>query len=416
MPEEPIFYAGIDWASEAHVVCLADAGGRIKARASFAHGGEGLAAMCAWLVAQSGAAPQMIHVAIETPHGPVVETLLERGFNVYAVNPKQLDRFRDRFSPAGAKDDSRDAEVAADALRTDRHRFRALSLADPLVIELREWSRITDELRIEQGRLANRIRDQLWRYFPAWLDPADDLAAEWFLELWESVPTPSHARRVREATLAKSLKRHRIRRFDAAELIATLRKPPLRVGPGTVAAATAHIRTLIARLRLVNRQIKEAHGELDRLLARLAEPQDDAPGQTEEQRDVTILRSLPGVGRIVCATLLAEASDALQARDYHALRTLSGVAPVTKQSGKRRIVVRRHACHWRVSDAVYHWARTAIQHDPRSRAKYDALRQRGHSHARALRSVADRLLVVACAMLRNGAPFAPLAPPQKTAC
>jgi transposase len=416
MEEQPIWYAGVDWASQAHVVCLSDAQGRGKRVRSFAHGGEGLAEMGAWLIAASGAAPQAVHVAIEVPHGPVVEALMERGFTLYAVNPKQLDRFRDRFTLAGAKDDSRDAEVLADALRTDRPRLRPLRPADPLVIELREWSRIADELTVEQVRLANRLRDQLWRYFPAMLELADDLAAEWFLQLWESAPTPDKARRLRQASLAKLLKRHRIRRFDAAEALDQLRRPPIQVAAGATEAATAHIRTLIPRLRLVSRQIKAAHAELDRLLASLAAPEEDAPGQLQEQRDVTILRSLPGIGRIVCATLLAEAGEALRQRDYQALRCLSGVAPVTRQSGKRRIVLRRRACHRRLSDAVHHWARTAIQHDPRSRAKYVALRQRGHSHARALRSVADRLLAVACAMLASRTLFANAAAGQKTAC
>jgi transposase len=122
---------------------------------------------------------------------------------------------------------------------------------------------------------------------------------------------------------------------------------------------------------------------------------------------VEILASLPGVGRIVLATLLAEAWDALQRRDYAALRSLTGVAPVTKRSGKSCIVIRRQACHDRLANAVYHWARIAVQHDAKSKAKYAALRGRGHSHGRALRSVADRLLNVACAMLKNGTLFNP---------
>jgi transposase len=151
----------------------------------------------------------------------------------------------------------------------------------------------------------------------------------------------------------------------------------------------------------VNRQIKQAHQRLDALSDRIAENEEDsdATGQKSEQRDVTILRSLPGVGRIVLATLLAEASEPLRRRDYHALRTLSGVAPVTRRSGKYCIVVRRQACHMRLRSAVYHWARVATQHDQRSRHRYTELRKRGHSHGRALRSVGDRLLAVACAML-----------------
>jgi hypothetical protein len=120
--------------------------------------------MADWLIATS--APSTIHVAIEVPHGPIVETLLERGFNVYASNPKQLDRFRDRFSPAGAKDDSRDAEVQANALRTDMRAFREVVLADAILVELREWSRMADGLTTDKNRLANRLREQLWRYYP----------------------------------------------------------------------------------------------------------------------------------------------------------------------------------------------------------------------------------------------------------
>jgi len=222
------------------------------------------------------------------------------------------------------------------------------------------------------------------------------------------VPTPAKAARIRESTLERILKRHRIRRVTAAEVLRTLRQPALRVAPGTAEAASAHIRAVGERLRLVNRQIREAHQRLDALCAELAgDGGERPPGQEPEQRDATILRSLPGVGRIVLATLLAEAAEPLRRRDYHALRALSGVAPVTRRSGKRCIVVRRQACQTRLRDAVYHWARVAIQHDELSRRRYAELRKRGHSHGRALRSVADRLLAVACAMLARQTPFDP---------
>jgi transposase len=158
---------------------------------------------------------------------------------------------------------------------------------------------------------------------------------------------------------------------------------------------------------VVNRQIRDAHRQLDALCAKLAGPDESEPGQSHEQRDVTILRSLPGVGRIVLATLLGEAAEPLRKRDYHTLRSLCGVAPVTLRSGKRCLVVMRHACHLRLRTALYHWARVAIQHDARSRTRYGELRKRGHSHGRALRSVADRLLAVACAMLKTQTTFNP---------
>ena len=203
------FFGGVDWASETHQVCLVAADGKIIGERAFAHGGAGLAEMCDWLVTTSGEEPPTVAVAIEVPHGPVVEILLERRFQVDAVNPKQLDRFRDQFTVAGAKDDRRDAYVLADALRTDRHCFRRLTVEDPVVIELREWSRMVEDLQ----------------------------------------------------------------HLDAANAMG----------------------------------IKQAHRRLDELSDKLAEGrEEDAPGQKSKQRDVTILRSLPGVGRIVLATLLGE--------------------------------------------------------------------------------------------------------------
>lgn len=416
MIPQGLWYAGVDWASESHHVVLTDRDGRKIGERVFPHGGEGLAEMAAWLLAITGATEAaQIYVAIEMPHGPVVETLMERGFKVHAINPKQVDRFRDRFTVAGAKDDSRDGEVMASALRTDQHCFRLLAPTDPVVVELREWSRIAEELAEERTRLANRLRDQLWRYFPAMIELENDLAADWLIALWETVPTPERAKRIRDTTIAKLLKLHRIRRIDAAGVLAVLRQKPLQLAPGATEAATAHVATLVARIRLVNRQLKEAHQRIDTLTTSLSPAEETEAGQNK-QHDVEILASLPGVGRIILATLLAEAFDALQRRDYAALRSLTGVAPVTKQSGKSRIVVRRQACHHRLANAVYHWARVASQCDPRSKAKYKALRARGHSHGRALRSVADRLLNVACAMLRAGTTFNPALAAEKSSC
>src|SRR5271166_2426400 len=168
------------------------------------------------------------------------------------------------------------------------------------------------------------------------------------------------------------------------------------------------MRSLVSRLRLVNRELRDAEGQLDKLCAAIGETE-AAPGDCLRRRDVMILRSMPGIGRINLATLLSEASGPLRRRDYPALRTLCGAAPVTKQSGKSHIVVMRHAAHVRLRNAVYHWARVATQHDPKSHSRYVALRRRGHSsrHGRALRGVADRLLDLACVLLQRQTPFDP---------
>jgi hypothetical protein len=109
--EETIsWFAGVDWGSERHQVCLLDARGTTAGEREFPHSGAGLAELGDWLLSMAGAA-STVAVAIEVPHGPVVDALIDRGFVVFAINPKQLDRLRDRFSVAGAKDDRRDAYV-----------------------------------------------------------------------------------------------------------------------------------------------------------------------------------------------------------------------------------------------------------------------------------------------------------------
>jgi len=398
------WFAAVDWGSEKHQACILDAKGDVAGEREFPHSGTGLTELCDWLLSVA-CDTSAVAVAIETPHGPVVDALLDRGFAVYAINPKQLDRLRDRFCVSGAKDDRRDARVSADGLRADRHLYRLVQVSDPAVIELREWSRLLEELQQERVRLCNRVRHQLWRYYPHLLDLTDDVGADWFLELWALAPTADKAGRLRETTIARLLKQHRIRRLNAETTCRILRQPAIKVAAGVTEAAVLHLRSLFARLRVVNRERHQAERKLDELCTELSERASE--GQSGEPCDVAILKSLPGIGRVTLAALLAEASGPLSRRDYPALRTLSGVAPVTKRSGKSNIVVMRYAAHARLRNTVFHWARAAVQNDPKSSCRYAALRKRGHSHGRALRNVADRLLQVACILLQRQTMFDP---------
>jgi transposase len=334
------WFAAVDWGSAQHQACVLDRGGAVVGERAFPHGGAGLAALCDWLVSIAGDAGA-VAVAIEVPHGPVVDALLDRGFAVHAINPKQLDRLRDRFSVAGAKDDRRDARVAAAGLRTDPHLFRPVQASDPAVVALREWSRLAEELQRERVRLGNRVRQQLWRYYPQMLELADDVTAEWVLALWTTAPTPAKAARLREASIAKPLRRHRIRRVNAATALGILRRPALQVAAGVTEAAVLHLRSLLVRLRLANAEFCQAEREVDELCAALSR---HAAAEPAGPCDAAILRSLPGVGTVTLATLLTEAGDPLRAGTTAALRTLSGVAPVTKpqrQDPRRRHALRR---------------------------------------------------------------------------
>lgn len=390
-------YVGVDWATERHRVMILDADRVPVADRVVEHTGAALTALADELAGWVAGDVGRVAVAIEVPRGPVVETLLERGFAVFALNPKQLDRFRDRYTLAGAKDDRRDARVLADALVTDQAAFRRLRPDAPEVIRLRELGRTEEELQQELTRLANRLREHLLRFYPQVLALCPAANEPWVWALLTLAPTPAVVQRLSRARVAALLRAHRIRRITADAVLAQLKTPAVFVTPGTVEATSERVAWLLPRLRLVHEQRRECAQRLEQVLAALEE----TPGQPGEQRDVGVLRSLPGIGRVVAATLLAEAAPALTARDYHALRSQAGLAPVTRQSGKRRGVTMRYACNRRLRTAMYHWGRASLQCDAHSRQHYTALRRCGHGHGRALRGVVDRLLHVLIAMLKT---------------
>jgi transposase len=394
------WYVGLDWGSEHHVVCLLDARGGSRDERRVAHTATEVDACLDWILARTGVPPSAIAVAIETPRGALVDACLARGLAVYAVNPKQLDRFRDRHTVAGAKDDRRDALVLADSLRTDAVAFQRVTPTDPIVVQLRELSRAEDDLDAEFRRLANQLRSQVYRLTPEVLALCPGADEPWFWALLALAPTPAAQRRVTRARVDHLLRAHRIRRWKGADIVARLQAPSFPHGPGIVEATVAQIGLILPRLEVVHAQRQACGEQLERLLQQLRERPRDAD-ERGEHRDIAILESLPGVGRKVAATMLAEAAEPLAQRDYDRLRAQIGTAPVTIASGKRRLVAMRRACNQRLRWAAYHWGRTSVQHDPASAAYYRALRARGHRHGRALRSVVDRWLRILIAMLRQ---------------
>jgi transposase len=391
------YVVGIDWGSEKHRVCLIDGAGRIIEERWVEHSGHSLAELVDWLRRQTTESPSALAAAIEIPRGAIVETLLEHGFAVFSINPKQLDRFRDRYSPAGAKDDRRDAFVLADSLRTDMHCFHAVRLDEPAMIRLRELSRLEDEISQELGRATNRLREQWHRFFPQLLQLSQSVDAPWVWALFEQAPLPEQAAKLSERKVARILEQHRIRRISAPEVRAVLKTKPLTLAPGAREAAAEHALMLLPRLRLLHQQRTDLTRRIEGLLEELTAP---AQGQSEH-RDAAILLSLPGLGRKVAATMLSEASQAIAERDYHALRCYSGTAPITHQSGKKKVVLMRRGCNERLRNALYHWARVSVIFDSKSKKLYASMRARGHSHGRSLRGMADRWLQVLISMLRH---------------
>lgn len=412
MEELPFrIFVGVDWGNREHQVCSLVEGKPQQRR--FEHSGKGVAALVSWLMELCDRQPATVAVAIETPHGVLVEALLDRGFAVFAINPKQLDRFRDRFSVAGAKDDRRDALVLASSLRTDPQAFRRLEPEDPLILQLREFTRANRSLERDHRRLCNQLRDQLNRFFAQVLELSNAVDEPWVWSLLERFPSPDKVRHAHQSSVERILREHRISRFTAMEALDILKSPPLPVAEGVVEAATQHIALLLPRLRLVDGQRRQCEQLMARLVKKVAETEDAQPGPKREHRDVEILLSQPGVGDIVAATVLAEAYQPLVQRNYHVLRACGGIAPVTRQSGDTRNVSMRYACNHRLRQAFHWWGNTACQRDPKAHALYLEHRRMNHSHARAVRAVMDRRLNILMACLESGRLYERDYTPQK---
>jgi transposase len=391
----PLLFAGIDLGRWLHVVSVVDANGEFVVEQGFAHSVEGLATVIDWLIDLAEQEPKRLRIAIEKPHGAVVDMFLMRDIAVFAVNPKQVDRFRDRFALSGAKDDRRDAFVLADALRTDGHRFQRLSLPPPDIIVLREHLRSRSQLVKQHVALSSQLRELIVGCWPHLLElaPKNKAIDAFFGELlllFFDLDNSSFD------SLPALIKKHHIRRVSAEEVARTLQAPPLYTAPGTRDAAEAHVTLLVNQLLLVVRLRRQADQFLERWFTK-----HQKTSYNNKLTDAAILASLPGVGALVLASLLCFAHDAIRLRNLDALRSLGGVAPVTKQSGKRRQVLLRRARSQPLNFALHHWAHMAVLRDPKSEQHYRRLRNKGHSHARALRGVIDRMLSVALAMLRD---------------
>lgn len=408
-------FVGIDWGWSTHSVCVVDSQDSRVWEVEVAHRGEDVLAFVQRLGELANGDLSKVSASMESPHGVMVETLLERGVTTYSINPKQLDRFRDRHSGAGAKDDALDAYVLATSLRTDPKLFRQITLPSAQRLQLAAFSRSYEMLTEQVVATSNQIRQLLVRYYPQMLELGEWHRERWLWTLFEAAPTPAltaapklgEAQGLSAQKVGAILKQHRIRRLDPHTVLATLRKTPLPVAAGVAEACATQIDVLLPVLRMAVDQRDKCTKSMTALLQSF-QKETESPEKTHHAAALTL--SLPGIGVHNGAVMLTEGLAALQLGDYQALRRLTGVAPVSRRTGGRHkaaLVVQRQACNRRLREAVYHWGRVAAQTDPRTKEHYTQLRARGHSHGRAIRGVVDRLLKVLLAVLRSGKKYDP---------
>lgn len=402
-----IFYVGLDWGSENHAVCVMDGEGRVRAERVLRNDG----AFVELLVEMVGGDLKSSSFAVEARDLPIVDMLVTSGAAVFTLNPKQSERFRDRQSVGGAKDDRRDARVLAGALRTDGAAFRRVEAETETQALLRLRGRAVAASEEQFRVAANQLRAILMRFFPAVLQLCPGADERWLWRLLSKCASPERARKLTAKSLTNVLESCGVRRLDAAMVQAVLRSPPLRASAGVERACIEEVTRLVEQLELLRHQKVRATKARGEALEQLrSEQQGKSPVS-----DVDLVASLPGAGPMVVATLFGEADAALRERNLGALRGLSGIAPITKRSGKSTVVVMRRARNALLANALFHAARVAAMTDERFKALLAAIRARGKSYGRALRGVADRYIDVMFAILRTRKPYEPERAPEALA-
>jgi transposase len=344
------------------------------------------------LVGQFVDDPGDVTVATETDRGLFVGALVAAGYTVLAVNPMSASRYRDRYSTSGAKSDPGDARVLAELARTDGHNHRPVAGDSDLAEAIKILARAHQSMIWARGRQTNQLRSTLREFYPAALEAFNDLDSPDAISVLAAAPTPSAGRRLTRSQIAAALRRGgRRRRIDprATEIQAALRSEQLAAPQMVTDAMGATAAALVGVISELTRQIGQLEAELaDRF---------------EQHPDAKIIRSIPGLGMVLSARVLGEfGDDPNRYADAKSRRNYAGTSPITKASGKHRVVLARHARNRRLSDACYLWAFAAITASPGARAFYNQRRTNGDTHNRALRALSNRLVGILHGCLRHG--------------
>jgi transposase len=376
-------FVGDDWAEDHHDVEVMDEAGKVLARRRLPEGAAGIAQLHGLIGEQLGEEPDEaeVIVGIETDRGPWVAALVAAGYLVFPVNPLQAARFRQRHGVSGAKSDAGDAHALADMVRTDSHQLRPAAGDSPDAAGIKVLARTHKTLIWERTRQVQRLRHQLREYFPAALEAFEDLDAPDTLELLRKAPEPARAAKLTRAQVSAALKRAGRRDITgrATAVLAALRGEQLGQPEALTAAYAATVRALIAVITALNEQVKVLEQQVRDHFGR--------------HPDAEIYLSQPGMGAILGARVLAEfGDDPHRYRDGKARRNYAATSPITRASGRRKVVAARFVHNDRLVDALNAQAFSALRSSPGARAFYDQQRARGHGHNDALRRLANRLV------------------------
>ncbi len=387
--EQLTHFAGFDWAKDHHDVIIVDLKGLIVADFRIEHTAAG------WrLWQEKTAAYPKLGVAIETSFGAVVEQLLASGVAVYPVNPMNAKRYRERKCSSGNKTDRHDAWALADALRMDGHGWRTLDAQDPLIAELRILCRDEVALIEERTALINQLQQALHEYYPTALEAFDDWTSPGPWSFVEAFPSASLLSKAGKRKWDKFLHSHKLYRSQTYEgrIAAFENAGEWKVNPALCAAKSLYAVARCQQLRVLQKQ-------LDAYRERIAALFTSHP-------DSGLFGSLPGAGPKLAPRLLSEiGSDRALHETAQGLQCLAGTAPVSYQSGQIHKVNLRRACNKNLRHAMHLFADKSRAQCPWASKYYETLRERGKSHAQALRCLGQRWLKIIWKMWQTGTAY-----------
>jgi transposase len=387
-------FVGDDWAEDHHDVEVMDGSGKKLAARRLPEGPAGMAqlhGLVGRFVPEDDMDGTEVVIGIETGRGPWVAALAAAGYTVFPVNPLQASRYRERHGVSGAKSDAGDAHMLADMVRTDSRQLRSAAGDSAEAAGIKALARTHKTMIWERTRAVQRLRHQLREYFPAALEAFDDLDAADTLELLGKAPDPVRAAKLTRAQVSAALKRARRRnipdRFTA--ILAALRSEHLGQPQVLTDAYAATVRSLLAVITVLNEQVTVLQGQVEEHFGR--------------HPDAEIYLSQPGIGPILGARVLGEfGDDPGRYRNGKARKNYAATSPLTRASGRKKVVAARFIHNDRLVDALNAQAFAALGASPGARAYYDELRARKIEHNDALRRLANRLVGILHGCLKTG--------------
>jgi transposase len=391
---DPAAWVGIDWADQSHAVCLSSAEQAQPEEFQIKHTPESIAEFVAMLRTRFGGRP--VAVALEQSRGALLDALMSHEFLVlYPVNPASAKHYRDAFAPSGAKNDPVDARLLWEFLVKHRDQLRAWQPDDAATRQLALLCEHRREFVSQQTRTIQQLRAALKNYFPQALDWAgEDLAtgmAADFLQKWSSLDAIQSAK---PQTVRAFYYAHRCRRPDLVtqRLAAIKSATALTTDPAVVLAHALRVEVLARQLRTLLADIRRYDQRIAVLFA-------DHP-------DAVLFKRTPGAGACLAPRLIA-AFGSCRDRfpNANAMQCFSGVAPVTRQSGKFHVVSRRYACPKFVLQTFHELARCSLKSCDWARACYQARRNSGKGHHAAIRAVAFKWVRILWRCWRDRTPY-----------